>query len=478
MAELLLLGPAILGGSCLGVSVLEPRLRARVIVMLAAIGIAGGASLAWLARSGGWRTTALQDAPALAPAGIAVAGAWVLVVVLDRGRGRWDAAALVGVASTGLVLFAANRWAVPGLLFWLCSSAAMVAMAAHVGARAWIWTAVLLSDGAIVAAVAMSYSLTETWKMPAPVAGAASLYLLAGAGVVRAGVVPRVGVWHTLESDAAPALPLLVGGSFVLVAGPAGRADPWIAFGVLAFSAVVGATVAWGKRGRVSAAGAWFVGLMLGAALAAPAAADSAGIAAVLAAVVVALWPHSHGRGRAARGLVLAALPMTAGFGAVAAGAAEAFERAVPLAPNGSASWALVAGALPVVVGIGVVLGGRVATQRGPDTLEPFATIATWCVGAVSVAVGVALSAEFLGPLPGATTLLVVAALAGVASGLVVARRVSPPRVAIGTDFGLGLVGLGPRGDVALSGIAALLAVLVVTGAASLTVEGLRVGFL
>ncbi|MGH2748878.1 MAG: hypothetical protein ACRDKB_13300 [Actinomycetota bacterium] len=478
MAELLLLGPAILGGGCLAVSVLEPRLRSRVIVTLAAVGIVGGASLAWFARSGGWRTTALQDAPALAPAGLAVAGAWALIVVLDRGRGRWDAAALVGVASTGLVLFAANRWAVPGLLFWLCSSAAMVAMAAHIRGRAWIWTAALLSDGAIVAALATSFSLTETWTMPAPVAGAASLHLLAGAAIVRAGIVPRVGVWHTLESDAAPALPLLVGGSFVIVAGPAGRADPWIAFGVLALSAVVGATAARGERGQVSAAGAWFVALMLGAALAAPGAADSAGIAAVLAAVLIALWPHSHGRGRAVRGLVLAALPMTAGFAAVAAGAAAAFERAVLLAPNGSAPWALVAGTLPVVVGIGVVLGTRVATQHGPDTLEPFATIATWCVGAVSVAVGVTVFAEVLGSSPGATTLLVVAVLAGVASALVVARRASPPRVAIGTDFGLGLVGLGPRGDVALSGIAALLAALVVAGAAVLTVQGLRVGFL
>jgi hypothetical protein len=477
MAELLLLGPAILGVVCLGVSVLGPKTRARVIAAVSALGIAGGISLAWFVRAGGWRTTALEPAPALATAGLAVAGAWVLVVILDRERGRWDVAALVGVASTGLLLFAANQWMVPGLLFWLCSSSALVALAAGAGGRAWVWVAVLLSDGAIVGGLAMGHSLTERWTMPEPAASAAALYWLAGAAIVRAGLIPRVGVWHTLESNAAPALPLLVGGSFVLLARPAGGSDPWVALGVLVLGAVVGATVVGGKRGGVSAAGAWFVGLMLGAAIIAPRAADTAGIAAVLVVVVVALWPHSHVRGRSVRGLLLAAVPTTVGFGAVATGAAVAFERAAPIGADGSASWALVAAVLPVIVGIGVALGVRVATQGGPDTLEPAATIGTWCVGAASLGIGIGVSADVPGLSGGATALLAVAVLAGATIALVVARR-ADPRVSPGAEFGLGLVGLGPRFELALTGVAALVAALVVAGAATLTIQGLRVGFL
>jgi hypothetical protein len=430
-----------------------------------------------------WRTTGLE-AQTAAMIAVAIACAWILLGALDRGSGRADAGCLIGVASSGLVLFATNEWVVPGALYWVASSVAVVVMTRGKSA-APARVAILVSDVAVVVALA-SYSLDlQTWRMPEGMEGW-PYWVLVGALVVRAGALPQLGIWAAIPSRmGACGLPLLVAGGFALLLGPAGGAQ--VAAG-LALLVVALATCFWALVGKdllLATVAAWPVALTLGVGFISPEAVARAGIAAALAVTAVVLWPNCLGRAEAERGLLVAFVPATAGFGVIVAGALEAFERATEsTSVIESAPWAAAAALLPAALAAGVALGARLGRRLEPATPERLPLAASWIVVGLSVLMGVApqgfLELESgVGSTARTTWLHLVALAAGVGAAFLFAGRsgrVIPSR-AEGRLL-TGAIAARPSFGVPLVWLSVALGVVAIGGALWLTYEGLKVGFL
>lgn len=480
----LYLGHAIIGIALLAARPLNRRLRAAAVVVGSALGIGTGVAL-FLVRGSEevWRTTEI-DPRTGALLGLAVACSWLLLGALDGGRGRWDSGCLVGIACTGLLLFATNRWVVPGLLFWIVSSLAILVLIRGERGAASARVAVAASDAAVVGALA-AYCLDHaTWRMPAGTEGWPYWVILAAA-VVRAGALPKTGVWGALALPGAVAgLPLLVAGSFSLLLGPGsgarvGAADVLL---VVALTSCFWAFTS--KQLPLTVVVAWPVALALGVALIAPQAVTRAGAAAILALSAAALWPHCLGQAEAERGLLLAFVPATAGFGVIVAGALEAFRRATEtISVVDAAPWAAAAALLPTALAGGIALGARMGRRREPVERAVLPLGATWLVFGVALAVG------FLPPEPVGLTaadatdrtvvLHVVALVAGIGAAVLIAgRREADVSRRKEGSLTIDVFAAGPSGAGALTAISAVVAVAAATGVLWLTYEGLKVGFL
>jgi hypothetical protein len=481
----LYLGHAVIGLALLATRPLKRELRSAAVLAGSALGALLGAALYFVRDSDAvWRTTEVE-APTAALLAVAIACAWILFGALDQGAGRADKGCLIGVACSGLALFATNEWLVPASLYWVASSLALVSLTRGTRDAAPARLAVLVSDVATIVALTAHSLEQETWRIPGEIEGWPYWVLLA-AVAVRAGALPQFGVWAALPSPAgACGLPLLVAGGFVLLLGPA--AGPQVAAG-LALLLLALASCFWALMSKellLTAVAAWPVSLTLGVALISTDAVTRAGIAAALAVTAVALWPHCLGRAEAERGLLLAFVPATAGFGVIVAGALEAFERATETTSViESAPWAAAAALLPAALASGVALGARLGRRLEPMNHEVLPLAASWIVVGLSVSIGL-LPEGFVDLETGAgstarTVWLHLAALAaGIGAAFLFAGRSDTviPRRAEGR-LRMDVVAAKPSFAAPLAWFSAALGLVAVGGVLWLTYEGLRVGFL
>lgn len=366
----------------LAASTLAPRKwRRPILLVVATVGCVGGVALALVSGDETvWRSTTLGR-PQAPIAGAAVACAWLLAGALGSDRSL-GSAALVGLAGTGLLLATLGDWIVPALALWLASSAALVALVSMGGLRVGAMLAVGVSDLALVGAFALHALDERAWTVPLSLDGL-PLALAAASFVVRAGAIPRMGIWESLDSRAAPALPLLLGGPLGLLGVPLSGSGPWVSIGALVTALGLGCLALFGRELRLSVIGAWPVWLSLGLIAAAPAVLIPAALAALLALSAVALWPATHGLARASRGLLLGFLPLTAGWMAVVGTAVMAFDRGGASLGDRPLAWSLIAGLLPLTVAAGVGVAARIARQTEPNTSE---SPARWATQALFVA--------------------------------------------------------------------------------------------
>lgn len=470
MTPWLYLAPAVAGTAALAALSL-PIGRRVALVLGASFGLV---LLAVSDSLDAWRTTEPGVAPALAAAGAALAFLLVLAAPGEPG----PTAAQVGVASSALITFAAGSWAVPALLFWLVSSLAIASIVATSRRRATVWSALALSDAAVVGVVASTVLETESWALAA-IEGW-RIPVIIGAALLRAGAIPLSGQWPIDRATSATAVPLLVAGASVLVARFVSAPQPLFALGALVIGLIAAASAAlW--RFDMRSIGSFVVAVMLGLGVAIPSALAAAALAAVCAATAVALWPQARGRGRLTRGGVLAGAPPTIAFAAIAAAAVTAFDRSHTVSGLEGAAWAGIAGALPVALAAGVALGAMAARREPSDDFEPPAVIATWVVFAFSVVTGIWIGAFVPAgnAVVGGSTraLYLVALIAAVPAALRAPRSASHPAYSA-TEVLLSET-LPPRpARLAILTIATVVGAGAVAGVTYLTVIGLRQGFL
>ncbi|MGH2775539.1 MAG: hypothetical protein ACRDJT_08925 [Actinomycetota bacterium] len=350
----------------LAVAVFTPRRWRRAVLLVAAtIGSASGVALA-VAATGDeavWRSTTLVQ-PRGVIAGAAVACAWLLAGALGSDR-TLGSAALVGLASSGVLLATLNDWVVPALVLWLASSVALVALVSQARLRVGALLAIGLSDLALVGALAL-YSLDErVWTMPESLEGL-PLGLALASLVIRSGAVPLAGVWETLDSPATPTLPLFLGGPLALLGVPLSGSGPWVAVAALVVALGLCGVALTLSELRLPLLGSWSVWLILGLLVAGPPVLQPAALAGLFAVTTVALWTTTRGVARAAVGLLVGFVPPTVGWVAIVATAVVAFDRAA----GRSVAWALIAGLLPLTVAAGVALAARLVRQGALNSSE------------------------------------------------------------------------------------------------------------
>lgn len=474
---------AVLGVACVALRGLAPSQRLSGLRFLAAIGatcsailfFARGTDATWSTMQFGSQRAAL----------IAVASfcAWLLVLAgRDDDEARWDLGALVGAGSTALAVLATTRWIVPTLLFWIALSAVTLAAARSRSAGAHVAIALALGDLLFVGGL-LAYALeSQSWALPQAIDGIWFLPLAVGV-LLRAGVLPLVGTGAIFGRAEGALLPLLVGSAFAVVSFISQGDEVAVALPLLLLAAGV---IAWTlvlDRPRLSMIATWPVATMLGIAWVEPDAIAKAGAAAALAAALVSLWPWTSGRAQSERGLVLAALPLTVGFGAIVGGATSSFRHAVTESSVlGAAPWDAFAALLPAVLAGGVALGATIGRRTELELFRPDAVVAAWVLAGVALVTGLAPVAELglssgSGAAARAVPLFLLAVVAGVAAARF-APRVNVPTTAARPAPESGVVQLGGgvarwvhRGAVA--GFAgAAIAVL------WLTYKGLATGFL
>ena len=468
----------------LSVGTLAPRGWRRAILLSAAtIGSAGGIALAVASSIDEtvWRSTTLGQ-PRGVIAGAAVACAWLLAGALGDDR-TLGSGALVGLASSGVLLATLNDWVVPALVLWLASSIALVALVSQTELRVGAMLAIGVSDLALVGAFAL-HSLDErVWTMPESLGGL-PLGLALASLVLRSGAVPLAGVWETLDSRAAPTLPLFLGGPLALLGVPLSGAGPWVAVAALvAALCLCGASLMLTQL-RLSVLGSWPVWLSLGLLVAAPAALQPASLAALFAVTMVALWPATRGVARAAGGFLLGFVPPTVGWVAIVATAVVAFDKGA----GRDAAWALIAGLLPLTVAGGVALAARLVRQSAPSLSNLRTTVAVSALFIAGLGTGLApptvlgLSRDTLGDfdrvmaLNGAVLLL--AFVAGVIAHLRGAGTAEPVTLEVEASAAP-FVYSEDRADTAVMvGVFALIALGALAVVIYLAIEGLSYGFL
>lgn len=482
VAAVLYLTHALIAALALFARRLEAQSRSKFLQFLAGVGIAAGALLFFAPSSGDvWRTTSMEVERAQL-IGIAVACAWLIFLTVERVRvaGDWDGCVLVGVGACGLALFGANDWVVPALLFWFVTAGAVVALVSRLPRTGAALASVCVASVLVLVALGSEQLATERWDLHI-VSGWRS-WALVGAAVILSGAIPVVGVWSAFQgTTAAAALPLAIGGSFLLVAGPSAYEQPYAA--VFLIVAAVGAAVTSVMKGTldVRLIGTWIVALMVGLAFVAPAGevAARAGFAGIIAVTALVLWPLSLGRAQIERGLLIAFVSITAGFNAISLGAGGAFLEATSTDDVlAAAPWATIAALLPVALATGVVLGARVGRRAEPEGYTVEGVLATWALFLAAVAWG--LFPVGSGSGAGGASLYVAAFVVGVGAARAAATRgpitASVPDVTEELDLQVvvlprGLEAVLARGGLLL-GAAAVIAIL------ALTFQGLRLGFL
>lgn len=464
MEWVLSLGHAALGTLVLAASFTGPAMRRRAVELASVAGVILGVALVVAGQAGTdpWRTQTFEPAAAT-PAGLLAAAAWLVTGAL-AGRTRASRAALTGVASAGLVLATGGHYVVPALVFWLCAS---VALATATRSKP-LWALLAASDAAVCAAAVLHVSTEDTWTFDG--LGGAALVALAVGAVVRAGAF--------LVSQA-PVAAFVAGGGVALAASRVETAEPWAALLLLLVAAAASAAAHLRRSVGPRQVATWTGALALSVCFTAPGHAPLAGAAAVLAFAAGALWPYTSGRGGVARALLVSAVPLTAGFGMVAAGAAAAFERAT-VGAGGDALWSIVAVLLPAALAAGVLAGARAARADGSEFV-PEAVLATWVLLGAALAVGVVPQAfGEAGPLgdSGGTVAAQLLALGAGAAAGIYTRRADLALEPVETEIVPADAGVAPALSSAAAWATLAVAAAVVVGALWLTVAGLRVGFL
>jgi hypothetical protein len=478
----LILVHAVLGAACLFLRGLPVSQRSGGLRFLAAAGALAGALLfAVRGSSGSWGTMEFSS-QRLGLVAIAIFCGWLLVLVGDEGdEARWDVGALVGAGGTALGVLATTRWIAPALLFWVALSLASLAIPRDDGTRSHFALTVGLSDALFVGGLVTQALTSEAWSLPSRLEGA-PLYLVAAAVIVRAGIVPVAGVGAALGRIEGAMIPLLVGSAFGVLSFTSGGGEIIIALPLLLYAA---GAIAWsliGDRPHLALVVSWPVATMLAIAWIAPGALARAGATSAIAVALVSLWPSAAGRAQSERGLVLAALPATVGFGAIVAGAAASFHRAVDeTSVLAALPWDAFAALLPVVLAGGVALGASIGRRTELEHFRPVAVLSTWVLALAALLVGLAPASELglspeSGPEGRAVPLIALALIAGVGAArfapkeLVTtsAPRPAPPPGVLDLGHAGVWVGRVSMGVFAVSAAAALW----------LTYAGLAVGFL
>jgi hypothetical protein len=389
MTAALFFGNAFLSAVLLGVSVLAVDARDRFARALAGAGVLLGVAV-FLFRDSlvGWRGTHAVPAD-LAIAGVAIACAWGLVMSLDLKGDRWWAGALVGVASSGVLVFSTAVWTVPALLFLGCASAAW-GLATARGSRA-AWISIGLSDAALVAVLVADALDRDGWETPTKAGLSLSIALLVSAAL-RAGVVPRLGALGTVATPAAVMGPLLLATSLISVARWVQRPLAYAAAGVLVVALGISAWAVLRRTLRPAIVGVWPVSLAGALILASERATVPAAVSGVLGMTLVCLWPHALERGRLSRGLVLSGVVPSVAFGALAIAARESFANATAGGePVEVAGWVIFSAMLPVAFAMGVALGVFAARTATEGDYHPEAVFMTWVLLGASIVTGVVL---------------------------------------------------------------------------------------
>jgi hypothetical protein len=386
MLPFLIVSQVVLAGAALAGGALSEEYRPRALQVLSGLGAMAATGLFLVRKSGdSWSSFTVKPDQA-AIAAIAILCAWLLVLATDEGRGRLELAALVGAASAGLAAFSLADWVAPALLFYLCLSAATLVATLRVGRlTAALWLA--LSDLLVVGALAGWAWSRETWALEGVLEGYHFYLVLAGLAL-RAGIVPRLGPWELQDASEVSLVPLVIGSGFALVPHLSSGDEIWVALPLLLLGL---ASAMWAiyDRPTVSLAAAWLIAAMLAIPWIAPAALGRAAAAAILASSGVALWRWSGGRAGAERGLFLAAVPLTAGFGAVVAGAAASFEHAVDAESVLSATpWSAFAALLPAALAAGVTLGTSLGRRIEAETFSAPAVVVTWVLAGITLLLG------------------------------------------------------------------------------------------
>lgn len=422
-----------------------------------------------------WGTLSMDAGPA-AVAGAATFCAWVLVAATDDGRGRWEIAALVGAGSAALVAFSLNGWIAPALLFWICASAATaVAATGREGSSGLTLALIGLSDALVVGALVGWALQEETWKLPAHLEGW-PFYIGVLGLVLRAGALPRLGAWDLATESSAALIPLLIGSTFALVPTLSAGDEVAIALPLLAAGMLAALWCAFRSPQLVLSAG-WLIAIMLALVFIQPAAVGKAAAASLLTTTAILLWPWAGGRAGPERGLLVAAVPLTAGFGPILGGAVASFERASSAETVlAGAPWTAFAALLPAALAVGVTMGAAMARRIEPETYRPAGVLATWAVAGIGLLLGLSGGAGLGADLEDSWLYLVAAVVA------VAAARFAP-RQPVRSDL---VTGTPDVGALALPGAVSKLtgkAGLGLTGAAlvailAFTYTGLKTGFL
>ena len=421
-----------------------------------------------------WRAVAFEPGPA-AIGGVAVACAWGLAMALDLGRDRWWVEAVVGVASSALLLVAGAQWIVPALLFAAGLFAASAVALCRSSRIAWL--VIALSDTALVVALVGHALDTGTWTVPESLGGA--LVIPLGIGLIlRAGAIPWTGVGIALRTPATALAPLVSGSAFVLLVRLVERPQPAAAAAGLICACAV-ALVAVARRSLNPATlAAWPVLLGAGIALASARAGVPAAVAAVLGVTAVVLWPDALARGRLSRGFVLSSIAPNVVFGAIATAAAGSFIRATSSADaTDAAAWTMISGLLPIALAAGVALGVMVARSDPRGGYHPEAVFMTWMLLAGSVAGGVILGAGGVYEVLGGTPAAILFAFA-LACGALVAARARDRRTSALEPLATVALGRAIELPTWAAGAALWLLVMTATTIGWLTIAGLRIGFL
>jgi hypothetical protein len=475
LVPLLAVGQAFLAAMLFLVAGLPVRIRHRAIQFASTVGLASAVAL--YAVDDRWRTVDLGR-PEARIAAVGVGAAWLLVLVGERRRGDWRTAALVGCASTGLLLAAPNRWLVPMLIFWSAGTFAIMLSLRDARPASLGWFALIAGDGLLIAALIGAAQDSGTWFRPEGMDGW-HLWAASAGTILRAGVIPLSGVWGALETDAGPILPLVVAGAFALPM-PSLAAQPWVSAMLLGAALWLAGWSLLHRGLRIGIVAAWPVCLGLATAFAASRAEGAAGVQATLACAAVALWPATLGRGQVERGILISFLPLTAGFAAVGLASGAAFETASPISGLDFLPWAILVGLLPLAQLAGVLLAARTGAEAEPERFEPAAVLALWSLLAASVTVSIVAPQGVGEPHVGGRWLQI-GALAGAVGAAVAMRRSRPPSAEPAPPplaYRRSIIEPRPVIDRSVAWAAGLIALVTLATLMWFVVDGLRLGFL
>ena len=475
MAFLLLIH-IVLGAGLVLARGLAPAERARAVTWAGGAGALSALALFVVRGSEAtWGTLVMNEGRA-AGAGAAIFCAWLLVVATEDGRGRWELGALVGAGSAALIGFSLNEWIAPALLFWVCLSAATGVAVRSAGQGRWAPVLIGLSDVLVVGALVGWAVQEQTWRLPDALEGWPMAVAVVGS-VLRAGVLPRIGAWELASSGTVAFIPLLIGSVFTLAPTISGGDEIAVALPLLA--AGMGAALWCAIRSpQVVLAAGWMVATMLAVVFIAPASLGKAASAACLGATAALVWPWTGGRAGPERGLLLALVPLTVGFGPVVGGAVATFGRSARAdTVLAAAPWAAFAALLPAALAVAVTMGAAVVRRVEPETYRPVAVLATWAIAGLALLLGLTGGAELGLSLSGELWLYVAAAACG-AAGARFAPRQAIRHEVVETGPALGVFALPRRIErIAAPASLALLAGSLAT-AVAFTYIGLRNGFL
>ena len=454
--------------------------RARAVWACSGVGVLlAGVLVAGVGSGQHWRALALRESATVV--GAAVATAWVVAAIVDLGRGRWEVGALIGVASTALILASSSEWLVPGLLFWFCGSVAIGVLGLQSATNSGALVALFASDLALGAGLIASGVGGATWRMPVLVDGWHG-YVLLLAALLRLGALPRVGVWGLLGSPAAAAIPLFIGGAFALPLRTIAVLGGWPAVVVLAGAVAIAFAAVTTESPSISGIAPWPVLVCLAGSVLAAGVRPAAAVTAALSAGVVSLWPHASRSAAPARALQLSFTPVTAAFSILASGRAAAFQRVVSSQPLSAAlPWVICFTLLLAAVVLGAALGARLARQGG-DSLVDEASYATW--GLVGASILVALAPTEASPLEDAVRassgVVLAALLCGGATVWLVRKTTQEPtaRGVLTERFSVAPIFVTGRLATALAAMSVAFVAMTAMGLAWITLIGLTQGFL